>query len=157
VEDLTLDGIRTAAAAFRDGGMSAGLARHHGDKTAMLFAAWAETWLNETFRAWDITALLPRITCPLLALQGREDQYGTALQIELIAAGVPRAETMLLDACGHTPHRDQGAVLDLMRKFIDRHALSSAPCAGSQDCATMATKPVTDQERDLPSPAPILP
>ncbi|TWI42998.1 pimeloyl-ACP methyl ester carboxylesterase [Pseudoduganella flava] len=118
VEQVTLDGIAAAAAAW-EAGKLAGLARHHGDKTAALFHAWADTWRSPGFAHWHIGYALPSIACPVLALQGRDDQYGTPAQLDAIEAGVRGARTVLLDDCGHAPHVDQPArVLELAGAFI---------------------------------------
>lgn len=118
VEEESLTGIRAAVAAFR-GGRLRGLARYHGDKTDQVFGAWADTWLSAAFSGWNIEALLPLITCPVLVLQGTEDQYGTMAQVEAIAARVPNARTMLIEGCGHAPHLEQPAiVLALLQEFL---------------------------------------
>jgi len=105
VEDVTRVGIREAVAAWRDTDLPARLARYHGDKTEALFLAWADTWLSEPFAAWNIEGCLPPITCPVLAVQGEGDEYGTARQVEAIVAGVSGpARALMLPDCGHAPH-----------------------------------------------------
>ncbi len=124
VESVTLEGIRAAQHRFSHGGLQTSLARHHGDKTESIFNAWARTWLSEEFRHWSLLDLLPLITCPLLAIQGREDHYGTRRQVEIIALYTPQAQIALLDSCGHAPHREQEEkVLQLLQEFISRNIL----------------------------------
>jgi pimeloyl-ACP methyl ester carboxylesterase len=119
VEAVTLAGIEDAVAAWEDGKLE-GLWRHHGDKTADLFYAWAGTWRTPAFAHWHIGYALPSIACPVLALQGRHDQYGTAAQLDAIAAGAPHARAVLLDGCGHAPHQDQpDTVIELAAAFVD--------------------------------------
>ena len=66
--------------------------------------------------------LLPRITCPLLAVQGVDDEYGTMAQIDGIAARIPHAKLLKLPACGHSPHRDQPAALNaVIIDFVRAH------------------------------------
>ncbi len=105
VEEITLEGIRAAVRRYRTTDLPQRLARHHGDKTGALFHAWCDTWLAADFRAWNIEDCLPRIRCPLLAVQGEDDPYGSAAQVEAIArgAGGPVA-TLMLRSCGHSPH-----------------------------------------------------
>jgi pimeloyl-ACP methyl ester carboxylesterase len=50
---------------------------------------------------------LPAIRVPVLAIQGEDDEYGTAAQIVAVRRQVPRAETLMLAKCGHAPQRDQ--------------------------------------------------
>ncbi len=118
VEELTLAGIRGAVAACAAGRLE-GLSRYHGDKTGAVFSAWADTWLSPAFRHWNITFLLPSITCPVLAVQGAQDQYGTVAQVDAIAGKAPGAVKTMIEACGHVPHREQaGVVLQLMAEFL---------------------------------------
>ena len=119
VEPETLDGIRAADNAYEQGKL-AGLAKYHGEKTAQIFKAWSDTWLTPSFSHWNIEYLLPAIQCPLLVLQGEEDQYGSRAQVESIAnnSGSP-ARAGLIAGCGHSPHQEQAEeVLALMADFI---------------------------------------
>jgi fermentation-respiration switch protein FrsA (DUF1100 family) len=54
---------------------------------------------------------LPRIACPVLAIQGEDDEYGTMEQIERIARAAPVVAQLRLPHCGHSPHRDQTAAV----------------------------------------------
>ena len=81
VEGITLDGIRVADAAFGEGKLRA-LAKYHGDKTETIFKAWSDTWLSYGFQFWNIEYLLPSVECPALVVQGSEDQYGSAAQVD---------------------------------------------------------------------------
>ncbi len=107
VEPETIAGIHDAVAAYNSGRLD-GLKRYHGEKSDAMFRSWSDTWLSKEFRSWNIEYLLPSILCPLLVIQGCDDQYGTKRQVETIVAGVSGfAESVLLDGCGHTPHHDQ--------------------------------------------------
>jgi pimeloyl-ACP methyl ester carboxylesterase len=78
--------------------------------------------LDPGFRTWNIESLLPNIRCPVLAVQGREDEYATLAQIEGIANAVAKTELLPLDACGHSVHRDQPERLTRATlEFIARH------------------------------------
>jgi pimeloyl-ACP methyl ester carboxylesterase len=62
------------------------------------------------------------VHCPVLAIQGFDDEYGTMAQLEAIArqTGGP-VELLRLSNCRHSPHRDQpGAVLEAIVRFVDR-------------------------------------
>lgn len=107
VETVTLDGIRATVEAFRRGDLEARLSRYHGARTRAMFFNWADTWLSEEFRSWNIEARLPEIRCDVLVLQGLTDRYGTARQASAIVRGIgPRACQVLLPSCGHAPHRE---------------------------------------------------
>ncbi|WDE14520.1 alpha/beta hydrolase [Thalassomonas haliotis] len=121
VEPETIVGIEAAALAWQAGKLK-GLAKYHGDKTENIFKAWADTWLTDWFRLWNIEALLPEITAPLLVLQGQEDQYGSSAQVDaIVQQSSGPAEARMLEDCRHTPHLEaQELVLHQMADFIKR-------------------------------------
>ena len=122
VEDITIEGIHAVLAAHSPAKMRA-LSRYHGDKAETVFSSWADTWLAPWFRKWNIEYLLPAIACPLLAMQGSEDHYGSGAQLDAIENGTPGARRLLLPACGHSPHLEQpDATLQAMSAFINRLA-----------------------------------
>jgi len=95
------------------------LARYHRNPDDA-FRGWNDVWLDPQFRAWNIEEFLPHIDVPLLLIQGEDDEYGTWKQIDAIAAQVRGpVETLRVANCGHSPHRDQPAlVLDAMARFV---------------------------------------
>ena len=110
VEALSISGIEKAKEAFERTDMRdlrARLGRYHADADAA-FRGWNDVWLSPGFRDWNIEYSLPGIGCPLLLIQGRDDEYGTMAQLDAIERGVSRTtERVELDACGHSPQRDQ--------------------------------------------------
>ena len=119
VERQTISGIRIADKAYNDDGPK-GLSKYHGKKTQQMFKAWSETWLSQWFRDWNIESLLPGISCPVLALQGVYDKYGTNKQLDAIVSQVSGpARKYMIPNCGHTPHLEQPElVLNLISEFI---------------------------------------
>lgn len=122
VEDITLAGIREAAVIWDKSDLPQRLARFHSEANgATVFAAWQDIWLNPAFRSWNIQDCLPAIRCPVLAIQGEDDEYGSMVQIDLIAAGAPDVELLKLADCRHSPHKDQPqAVIDAVSEFVRR-------------------------------------
>lgn len=122
VEPETLAGIRTARAAFHapDGKLRRALARHHGAKTDATFSGWADVWLRPDFAAFDMTGRLPRIACPVLALQGDADEYATPRQLDLIGSGVAGAcRAWLVPGSRHVPHFQAAeTVLPAIVRFV---------------------------------------
>jgi pimeloyl-ACP methyl ester carboxylesterase len=119
VEDLSVASIAEAKVAFETSDLREKLGRHHRD-AARTFWGWNDIWLHAEFRHWNIEDYLPRITCPSLVIQGREDQYGTMAQVEAIRrqSGGP-VEVLALENCMHSPQRDQPErVLDAITRFI---------------------------------------
>ena len=120
VEDRTVQSIASAREAYLTTDLREKLGRHHRDPDAV-FASWTDIWLDGAFRAWNIEEYVARIVCPVLAIQGEDDEYGTMDQIERIARLAPDVDLVKLSDCRHSPHRDQpDAVIDAIVRFIDR-------------------------------------
>lgn len=124
VEDITIDGIRQARDAFLQTDLRARLARHHLDVDSV-FWGWNDAWLNPAFRAWSIEEEIGAIACPVLAVQGEGDEYGTLEQIFGIARRVRGAQAIALEDCGHSPHRDQPAELSRLAAGFIRCAAAA--------------------------------
>lgn len=124
VEELTLAGIRATRDAFQAPGQMERLSRYHGDKAPWVLNAWTETWLAPDFADWTLTAALAQIHCPLLALHGDRDEYGSRRHPERIATSTKGpAEMMLIENCGHVPHREQPTrLLDAVAPFLAKQA-----------------------------------
>ncbi len=119
VEEVTLAGIRAARTAWETTDLPKKLARYHHEWTEQVFRDWNDTWLSPAFRDWNIEEYLPRIACPVLAIQGEDDEYATMRQIEAIAEQAPGTRLLKLAACGHTPQRDrEAAVLAALSEFV---------------------------------------
>ena len=120
VEEISLQGVAKAAETFRNTDLSQKLARHHRD-AEKTFWGWHDIWNSAEFRDWNIEPYVRSIRGPILAIQGEQDEYGSAAQIQAITnARRGSTDAHLLTNCGHTPHRDQSqATLALMRSFIE--------------------------------------
>ena len=120
VEEITLAGIRSARSVWESTDWPKKLGRYHLD-APRVFREWNDTWLSLPFRDWNIEQYLPRIRRPVLAIQGEDDEYATMRQIEVIAERVPGTQLLKLPDCGHTPQRDQEAVvLAALVEFVNR-------------------------------------
>lgn len=120
VEEFGLASIRAAREAYRSTDLRERLARHHADVDSA-FWGWNDIWLDPLFPSWNIESLLPALRCPVLAIQGEDDQYGTMEQIEGIARRAAQTELLKLAHCGHSPHRDQpAAVIAASKRFLAR-------------------------------------
>jgi pimeloyl-ACP methyl ester carboxylesterase len=126
VEDLTVRSIAAAKTAYMETDLRTRLSRYHSDVDST-FWGWNRIWLDPAFRSWNIEALLPSIRCPILAIQGEEDEYGTMEQIARIARAAPDVKLLALPGCRHSPHRDQPqAVLAAAREFVAGLAIGVA-------------------------------
>ena len=118
VEDLSVASIAAAKVAYETTNFRSKLGIYHFDVDAT-FWGWNDIWLDPRFRSWNIESYLETIRCPVLCIQGEEDEYGTRAQVEAIAARVPETEILMLPDCKHSPHRDQReATLDKMAEFV---------------------------------------
>ncbi len=108
VEEEALAGIRRTVSAYEGGGLRERLGRHHGTGTDALLRAWAGIWTSPEFRGWNVEEALPAITCPVLVVQGQDDEYGTLRQVESVLARVSgEARSLVLPGCGHAPHAER--------------------------------------------------
>jgi pimeloyl-ACP methyl ester carboxylesterase len=106
VEPVSIASIAAACDAYASGDLRSRLARHHDDPDSAFFG-WSDAWLAPAFRGWTIEAELAAIACPVLAIQGVDDIYGTMAQIDGIAQRAPDVQRVKLAAAGHAPFRDQ--------------------------------------------------
>ena len=106
VEDMSVRSIQRIRKAFASTDLPQRLARHH-DDVGSAFWGWNHIWLDPAFRTWNIEAELATLRCPLLVMQGVDDEYGTLEQIHRIRRRLPQTQWLELKDCGHSPHRDQ--------------------------------------------------
>ncbi|UEM24687.1 alpha/beta hydrolase (plasmid) [Skermanella mucosa] len=117
VEDRTLAGIRAARRGFQDPANLARLARYHGGKAEWVVDAWIGTWLAPGFADWNLDGVLPAVRCPVLAVHGDGDEYGSGEHPRRIAAG--RGTAHILPETGHVPHRENPeGLVAAIRRFL---------------------------------------
>lgn len=129
VEPEALVGIRAIREAWSTTNLRKRLRKYHGPNTDDLFRQWTETWLDPAFGTWSITDLLPRITVPMLLVQGDTDEYGTLVHFglakQLVSAPL---ETVLLREVGHSPHLDAAEeTTRIVAAFVQHIAGRAAP------------------------------
>lgn len=118
VEALSVRSIAQARTAYETTDLRQRLARHHADPDSA-FWGWANAWLDARFLKWSVESELHAITCPLLAVQGLNDEYGTLAQIRGIQQAAPQTQLLELPDCGHSAHKDQAeAVITAARTLI---------------------------------------
>jgi pimeloyl-ACP methyl ester carboxylesterase len=120
VEDISVQSIRAAKVAYESGGLRDRLSRYHADVDGA-FYGWNDIWLSAEFRSWNIENYLASLKCPVLAIQGVDDEYGTMEQVERVARAHSDITLLKLRDCGHSPHRDQlESVLRSVKGFLGR-------------------------------------
>jgi len=119
VEDMSIASIARARDTYESTDFAQRLGRYHADADSA-FRGWNDVWLDPAFRAWTIEDEMHRLTCPVLALQGVDDEYGTLEQIRGIARRAPQTRLLEMAQCGHAPHRDQpDVVIHEVGRFVD--------------------------------------
>jgi len=119
VEDMSIASIDEVRRQYETTDLREKLARRHADPDAA-FRGWNDIWLAPAFRSWNIEACLPGVRCPLLLIQGRDDEYGSAAQLDAIERQVGgKVARIELADCRHSPHRDQPeATLAAIADFV---------------------------------------
>ncbi|HJU81454.1 MAG TPA: alpha/beta hydrolase [Acidimicrobiia bacterium] len=104
VEDRSLDAINAILEEFRSTDLATRMAKYHHDPGAT-FRGWNDIWLHPSFRSWNIEEFLPRIECPVLLIQGENDEFGTTAQLHSIESQVSGpTKRLLIKVAGHSPH-----------------------------------------------------
>ena len=121
IEDVCVNSIQEAARQFETTDLPERLGKYHRN-SRKTFHLWADAWLDPAFRQWNIEEYLPRIRCPVLAIQGEDDEYGSMAQLDAMARQAGGAcELLKLPKCGHSPQKDQPErVLHSVSGFIKK-------------------------------------
>lgn len=118
-DEATRDGIKKAADAYEKTSLKARLKKFHHEKTDSVFRAWSETWLSEEFRSWDIRSVLRKISCPVLAIEGKNDPYSAGDQ-SIETAKATGGKFLLLEGLRHSPHtEDPELSARLIKGFLE--------------------------------------
>jgi pimeloyl-ACP methyl ester carboxylesterase len=118
VEELSIESIEKARQAYLQTELKQKLGRYHADPDSA-FWGWNDIWLKPAFRDWSIENEIEDIRCPLLAVQGLDDEYGTLEQVHGIARRAAHARVVELADCGHSPQRDQPRqLIEIAARFI---------------------------------------
>ena len=119
VEEVSIASVERTVAAYRQNSLRSQLSKYH-QRVDIAFSGWSDVWLDPAFRTWNLETYLPRISCPVLLIQGEQDEYGTLRQIDAIEQQVRGLVTRLvLPECGHSPHRDRREeVLNALSAFL---------------------------------------
>ncbi len=112
VEERTLARVAEARQAMRAPDQIARLARYHGRKARWVLDAWTETWLSPDFAAWTLDDYLRLLHCPVLAIHGDRDEFGSQAFPQRIGALPPtRTRVVIAEDCGHVPHRERPEIV----------------------------------------------
>lgn len=117
-EPSGLAAIKAAGEAFEIGTLREKLAKYHADVEGA-FKGWHGAWGDPDFASWSIADAIDHWRIPVLAIQGRDDPYGSLAQIVEIEERIYSPfETLALEGCGHAPHAEAAdQTLESIREF----------------------------------------
>ena len=101
--DYEYDPVKSAAA------VEAGIYRHE-----------SHNWcFQQNMPVYDLTPLLPSVTCPTLVTVGRADWVTPVSQAEVIADLVPDARLVVFEKSGHSPQTEEAELFQqVVRDFL---------------------------------------
>ena len=125
IEERTRAGIRAAEKNFQDAAQFTKLERWHGQQAQWVLDAWTRVWLSAAFRDWTLDTVLLDVHCPVLAIHGELDEFGSTAFPHHIATGVSGpSQVALIADCGHVPHRqEQAQVLAAVQAFLQDYTV----------------------------------
>jgi pimeloyl-ACP methyl ester carboxylesterase len=122
-EQISVDSIKKLEALYNsDSRLKKSFEKYHFDHTDSTFYAFSKTITHPNFKDWNIEHYLTNITAPIIAIQGFEDEYGTALQVESIVTKSQSKynKNVMIPKCGHSPHlQKQTFVLNQITDFYN--------------------------------------
>lgn len=121
VEPVNIAEITAIRQKFRTTDLRERMGKYHRDAEGA-FLGWADTWLDPGFATWNVADVIDYLRVPVLAIQGRDDQYGTPAQIdELSGRCYSPVDAILLEDCQHAPHLEQPEkTLRAVTEFVAR-------------------------------------
>jgi len=122
IEDSGKAAVLDTRERAKGNGLLASLEKYHGAKTNELFRLWHETWLSDYFAHWTIVPLLQKITCPVLAFQGENDEFGSVEQLNVLKKEIKGDVTISeIPGAGHTPRKEaEVETLKLVRQYLKK-------------------------------------
>jgi pimeloyl-ACP methyl ester carboxylesterase len=120
VEEITIKGIKEAQTLFQSPEQIERLKKWHGNKANWVLSAWIDVWLSADFLSWSLEPRIGKVTCPVLALHGDRDEYGSTAFPEYIVGNTAGESSMIIiENCGHVPHKEKmDEVINHTKSFI---------------------------------------
>lgn len=131
-EPMGLAEIARAREAFGASDLKERMGKYHRDAEAA-FRGWNDAWLDPGFRSWNVAEVIDYLRVPALVIQGRDDQYGTAAQVEEIESrSYAPVDVLMLDECRHAPHAERPertleAAAEFARRLVRIEAAEPEP------------------------------
>ena len=121
VESKTLSSVKNLLQHWPQSALRNRLRKYHRDNVDGMFFGWTNLWLNPLFSSFDIRPKLKAISCPVLAIQGFDDEYGSLDQLQALSRVSGHLDTYCLNSCGHHPHLEaKDNYLKYVEKFLTK-------------------------------------
>jgi pimeloyl-ACP methyl ester carboxylesterase len=122
VEPKMEPGIMAIKQAFaHDERFRLGLRHAHGDKFESTFDNWFDGWHCMEALSWDMRPVLRKIRCPVLVVQGEQDEHATPQHAKDISSAIPGAELWLVQGAGHMlPQEHAGEFNTRLLQFLGK-------------------------------------
>jgi len=76
---------------------------------------------------WGLDAHVARVRCPVLAIQGEDDEFFGVAQLEALGRLVPRLQLLRIPGARHYPmHQARNEVLAAAIRFLDKARAAGA-------------------------------
>jgi pimeloyl-ACP methyl ester carboxylesterase len=118
IDEITEKGLQEAHHLYYNTDFREKLRKYHGSNTETMAEAWLSLWLRPEMLNWNIEHYITGITCPVLAIQGTDDNFGNYSQLESRhSKSLGKSEILYIQNCGHIPHHQ--ARDTVMKKSIE--------------------------------------
>jgi len=105
LEQHTYNGVKKTIKLYETSRFKEKLVKRLGEKTDDVFYSWALTWASDSLAEWNIFEELGNITCPVLVIQGDNDQFGAEEQVlSITKRNRENSQSYIVSDCGHIPH-----------------------------------------------------
>ena len=111
--------ILNMAANYQGSDLQERLAKYHQDADAV-FTSWITGAEGLRKDESPLREFIPRIKCPVLLLQGADDEFGITEHRDALLAVLPQLQHQTFAGAGHLPHRQQtDALLERVSRFVN--------------------------------------
>lgn len=126
VEERTMTEVEKTKKAFQQPGQIKRLEKWHGTKAKWVLDAWTEKWTSSEFSSWSLESCIGKVSCPVLAIHGDKDEYGsTALAEYIYEISEGFSDIMIVKDCGHIPHIEKmEEVIHAIKEFTSKEYTS---------------------------------
>ena len=122
--------IRSMASTYHGSRLQQRLALYHRDPDEVFFS-WVEGVGEFSDGESPFGEFISRISCPVLVLQGANDEFGTTRHLNAIVSALPNVQHETFADTGHLPHRQcTKSVLERVSRFLaSKHAATTVRSA----------------------------